>query len=141
MRDRLNKSYKASFTIEATIVMAIILMCVVTMIMFAYRCRDSVFRNYVMSESAHKTAHMEETWKPHISNTDGIKQYSEDRLHTIGRYSGKSILLSRDEFMNTASAEFDEVMINARFGDVENYMRLASVIRDFKDARKADSDD
>lgn len=134
-------SLKASFTIEATIVMAIIFICVVTMIMFAYRCRATVFRNYVMSEAAQKTAYTEEVWKPRTSNSDEIKQYSEARLHTIGRYSDKGLLLSKDEIMNTASAEFDGVAINTKFGDIENFMRLTSVIRDFADAGKEGKDD
>ena len=127
---------KASFTVEAAFVMSIIFFCLVTLIMFAYRCRDGVFRNYAANQAAQSAAYTEEAWEPQENNIAAAEELANRRLHTIGRYAGEDLYISRDEYMNTAEAYHGELEYKARYGDVENYMRLNSVFEDFADMLK-----
>lgn len=131
---------KAGFSVEAAIVMAIIFMCVATLIIFAYHCRDIVYRNYVVSESAERAAYTEEIWKPRDSSLDLVEENADRRLHTIGTFAGYSLSAERDEVSDTAMAMFGDICVKAHFSDAENYMRLSSVIVDFADSYKKDED-
>lgn len=129
---------KAVFTVEAAVIMAIIFMCIATLIMFAYRCRDIVYRNYVVSEATQRAAYTEEIWKPRDSSLDLVEQNADRRLHTIGTFTGYSLSAEKDEVTDTATAVFGDISVKAHFSDAENYMRLSSVIRDFADHYKRD---
>lgn len=131
---------QASSTIEAAMVMGIILICLVTAILFAYRCRDNIFKKYAASEAALMTAHTEETWLPDRSEKEAIENYANTRLHTIGRYAGSDISSSRDELLDIATVRFREEEYTAKIADIENYMRLSSVVKDFIDKKKKEDD-
>ncbi|MDO4938897.1 MAG: hypothetical protein Q4E54_02935 [Lachnospiraceae bacterium] len=135
-----NKQYQmqASFTVEAAMVMGIILICLVTAIIFAYRCRDGVFRNYVAGEAALMTAHTEETWLTDLSETEAIEQYAHARLSVLGRYTDQNLSLSRDRLSETATARHGDEEYTAKIADIENYMRLSSVIKDFVEKKEKD---
>ncbi len=116
--------------------MGIILICLVTAILFAYRCRDKIFKNYVASEAVFMTAHTEETWLPDKSEKEAIENYANTRIHTIGRYAGSDISSSRDELIDIATVRFGDEEYTAKIVDIENYMRLSSVVKDFVDKKE-----
>ena len=122
---------KASFTVEASFVMSIIFFCLITAILFAYSTRDRVFKNYISSQAAVDAAYTEEKWKPAGSTLEKAEEHANSRLHTIGRYSSSMLSVSRDELQNNAYANIDDEIFTARIIDIENYMRITSVIQDF----------
>ncbi|MBQ0145903.1 MAG: hypothetical protein KBS51_02145 [Lachnospiraceae bacterium] len=137
----MNCQMKASFTVEATLVLSVIFLCLVTMIMFAYQCRDNIFGNYVANEAAVRAAYLEEKWKSGNSSIDSIEESVEKRLHTVGRFYGKPVYVSKNDLSDNAAAEFDERTFTAPVADTENYMRLTSVIEDFTDNLKEGTED
>ena len=135
-REGTKRQLKASFTVEATIVMAIIFFCLVTVIMFAYRVRDNIYKNYVLSEAAEKTAFTEEIWNHDVNETEIAADKAEKRLNTMGRFSGKRVMLSKNKTLATAVMEEDS--FEACIADTENYMRFSSVAADFAGYLKGD---
>jgi len=124
----------ASFTVEAALVMSIVFFSLSTAILYAYRQRDKVFMKYVSQETAQDMSHTEETWRPEISNETVVTERADGRLKNIGRLSKFNISASRNEFYEKASAEntYDNETYETGISNVENYMRLVSVVMDFK---------
>ena len=122
---------KASFTIEAAFVMSILIFCLLTAILFTYSRRDLIFKNYVSSQAAVDAAYTEEKWKPADDTLEEVEARANTRLHNIGRYSSSMLSASRDELNNKAAAYFEDETYISKITDIENYMRLTSVIMDF----------
>ena len=127
---------KASFTVEAAFVMSIIFFCLITAILFAYSTRDRIFKNYVSNQAAVDAAYTEEKWKPADSTLDKAEERANSRLHIIGRYSSSMLSVSRDELQNLARSNINDETFTAGIVDIENYMRITSVIQDFMKAEE-----
>lgn len=69
-------SLKASFTIEASLVMSILLLSVVSLIQFAYRIHDEVLSSMVLQETVEIARHLEDDkWEDTVSSGQKKARY------------------------------------------------------------------
>lgn len=126
---------KAGFTIEAAVVLSVILLSLATAIMWCYKKRDIAFKNYTLQAAAVDAAYTEEKWAPGISSLKNVEQNSDMHLHVIGSLSGDVTTASRDELIKRAYANAGDSRFDAKIVDIESFMRLAKVVGDFNDSR------
>lgn len=141
----MDRRLQASFTIEAAYVMAVVFMCIVTAINFAYGQRDKVLGGFVAHEVLEAASHIEQKFDEDGNDIDAVTAYAIDRLSGIGGLSGSIVEIDRSQIdikvnMTSASTQND---LSSKVFNPEGWMRKESVVRDFitslKDGEKSEN--
>lgn len=72
---------KASFTIESSYVMAVILFGLASAILFAHRERSQIIAEYVVHQAAEEGSHLEEIYEKRVSIE---KVFRQEQVSTLG---------------------------------------------------------
>ena len=125
-------SLPAVMTVEAAIVMAVVLLALAMAIMTAYRMRDTLVSDFVLQEAAVDGAYTEDVFL----QEDGIykaEQNANLQLQAVPSVGG-SAEVKRDMFRAEATADGGrESHGSCRINDVENFMRFSAVVLDWKE--------
>ena len=126
------KALRCEFTIEASFIMPVILLCMMTVILYAYSCRDKVVTAFVVSEAALNEAHIEEELEDLIEDESdeylfrnaAVQSRAVSELHNIKRLNSEDIKVRTIYIYGTAATEDKEVYITV--DDTEKYLREAA---------------
>lgn len=125
--------YKASITIEAAYVMAILLFAIVFALQFAYTQRDDTLQSMITHELLEEALHIEEDYAG--SDIDTTISYGIDRMYGMGSLSGSEIEIKNSlgnvEAMSNSGSK--EKSIKASGFDPENWMRMVTSAKELLD--------
>ena len=116
-------------TVETTVVMAVVLFCTATVILYAYSLRDRTVCAYVTQEAALDAANIEEAWREDESNLDCVEDKASDQLDTINNLAGCEVEASRNIFGAAAESRGKyNIGIDVDIYDPEEFMRRITLI-------------
>ena len=125
--------YKASITIEAAYVMAILLFAIVFALQFAYTQRDDTLQSMITHELLEEAVHIEEGYAG--SDIDTTISYGIDRMYGMGNLSGSEIEIKNSlgnvEAMSNSGSK--EKSIKTDSFDPENWMRMVTSAKELLD--------
>lgn len=125
--------YKASITIEAAYVMAILLFAIVFALQFAYTQRDDTLQSMITHELLEEAVHIEEGYAG--SDIDTTISYGIDRMYGMGSLSGSEIEIKNSlgnvEAMSNSGSK--EKSIKTDSFDPENWMRMVTSAKELLD--------
>ena len=125
--------YKASITIEAAYVMAILLFAIVFALQFAYTQRDDTLQSMITHELLEEAVHIEEDYAG--SDIDTTISYGTDRMYGMGSLSGSEIEIKNSlgnvEAMSNSGSK--EKSIKTDSFDPENWMRMVTSAKELLD--------
>lgn len=125
--------YKASITIEAAYVMAILLFAIVFALQFAYTQRDDTLQSMITHELLEEALHIEEDYAG--SDIDTTISYGIDRMYGMGSLSGSEIEIKNSlgnvEAMSNSGSK--EKSIKTDSFDPENWMRMVTSAKELLD--------
>lgn len=125
--------YKASITIEAAYVMAILLFAIVFALQFAYTQRDDTLQSMITHELLEEALHIEEDYAD--SDIDTTISYGTDRMYGMGSLSGSEIEIknSLGNIEATSNSGSKEKSIKTGSFDPENWMRMVTSAKELLD--------
>ena len=129
----MDRRLSGSFTIEATYVMAIVFICIVSAINFVYWQRDKVLSGFVTHEAGEEASHIEEIFNYNQDGIESVTTYATERLKGIGRLADSVINIDRrssDIYINMSSS-LGKINLTTSIFNPEEWMRKESVVRDF----------
>ncbi len=125
--------YKASITIEAAYVMAILLFAIVFALQFAYTQRDDTLQSMITHELLEEALYIEEDYAG--DDIDSIVAYGTDRMYGMGSLSGSAIEINKS--LGSAEAvtnsKSKEKSIKAEGFDPETWMRMITSAKELID--------
>lgn len=134
---------KASFTIEASYIIAIIMFTVSTGLICAFRMRDEVVSQFVTHAASVDGAYTEEEWIERESNLSNVNGRALRRLHAVGSLSNLTVNTERSESnffeqgKSTATLSGGKnTEITGMINDPEEYMRAKSILDDWVKERE-----
>ncbi|EHI55219.1 hypothetical protein HMPREF9333_01634 [Johnsonella ignava ATCC 51276] len=128
----LKKTYRvnAYITIEASYVIAILLFCVATLIVRAYKESARIKAGYVTHTAALEASRIEEIYKKDNFDIEAVKNYACSRVGSIGGLDTGSFDIHNGK--NNADAVFKagaiEYYIEDSINDPERFMRKITVL-------------
>ena len=124
---------RASITIEAAYVMAILLFAIVFALQFAYTQRDDTLQSMITHELLEEAVHIEEGYAG--SDIDTTISYGIDRMYGMGSLSGSEIEIKNSlgnvEAMSNSGSK--EKSIKTDSFDPENWMRMVTSAKELLD--------
>ena len=124
---------RASITIEAAYVMAILLFAIVFALQFAYTQRDDTLQSMITHELLEEAVHIEEGYAG--SDIDTTISYGTDRMYGMGNLSGSEIEIKNSlgnvEAMSNSGSK--EKSIKTDSFDPENWMRMVTSAKELLD--------
>ena len=120
----------ASFTIEAALIMPIVLFVLASMIALGFALHDTALSNFTANEASELFSHL-----PEDEDTDTITVYSNERLEAI--LSGAELEISIEEYKDGSISTIKGAGRDRSFTDngfrPESFMRKITVIEEVMD--------
>lgn len=120
----------ASFTIEASVIMPVILTALVGMILFSYKLHDIVTANITANEAAEIYSHL-----PYDDGTDEVTEYGSRRLGSLfsGRKYSVSVEQNKDGSRISVSGDEGTRVYEDNGYMPQKFMRRVTVIEEIAD--------
>lgn len=125
--------YRASITIEAAYVMAILLFAIAFALKFAYKQRDDTLQSLITHELLEEALHIEEEYTG--SDIAAIEGYGAERMYGMGGLSESLIEINKGTGSVEAISDSGdkEKKIKAGSFDPENWMRMITSAKELLD--------